>query len=149
MYIKISTFAQYRNIFLLFVPLLFLPLGHPRFQAPPLTRLYSACCSSLIPSITLWDAAEPGGNRSASPSVGSARHYCRRQWPSAVSTWPCPVSWKIYPADRCRFFHSFLTFSKNTCILRSPKVLLLDNKNKKSFLFCIVLAYSYLCTPNG
>ena len=34
---------------------LFSPLGHPRFQAPPLMRLHSACCSSLIPSITLWD----------------------------------------------------------------------------------------------
>jgi hypothetical protein len=39
---------------------LFSPLGHPRFQAPPLTRLHSACCSSLIPSITLWDKDDFG-----------------------------------------------------------------------------------------
>ena len=39
---------------------LFSPLGHPRLQAPPLMRLHSACCSSLIPSITLWDKDDFG-----------------------------------------------------------------------------------------
>ena len=32
--------------------------------------------------------------------------------------------------------------------LRS-KVLSLDNKNKNTFLFCIVLAYSYLCSQKA
>ena len=40
--------------------LLFSPLGHPRFQVSSLTRLHSACCSSLIPSITLWDKDDFG-----------------------------------------------------------------------------------------
>ena len=40
--------------------LLFSPLGHPRFQVPPLMRSHSARCSSLIPSITLWDKDDFG-----------------------------------------------------------------------------------------
>ena len=39
----------------------------------------------------------------------------------------------------------FWYFSQFFVILTSSKVLSLDNKNKKPFLFCIVLAYSYLC----
>ncbi len=42
------------------ITFLFSPLGHPRFQAPPLTRSHSARCSSLIPSITLWDKDDFG-----------------------------------------------------------------------------------------
>ena len=38
-----------------------------------------------------------------------------------------------------------MSIQNNIVPLASPKVLSLDNKNKITFLFCIVLAYSYLC----
>ena len=50
--------AKERNIPVILF--LFSPLGHPRFQVSSLTRLHSACCSSLIPSITLWDKDDFG-----------------------------------------------------------------------------------------
>ena len=46
---------------------------------------------------------------------------------------------RVFPKILWGFAHFFSYIE-----LRS-KVLSLDNKNKNTFLFCIVLAYSYLC----
>ena len=57
------------------------------------------------------------------------------------------MEWKVLSIEK---YQIYLVFCSLIRTLTSSKVLSLDIKNKKNrFLFCIVLAYSYLCRRIG
>ena len=104
---------------------------------------YAALCTECESSLTLisdrWQFSPPPCPSPASRGGERLRCATHRIWRLCASVVKIPRSenWLF-------ILYCTRLFVPLAC---RPKVLSLDNKNKKiDFLFCIVLAYSYLCS---